>query len=292
MRECTIHPGFRRNPVPYSPCLSTAFRARCVVTYNRAAMTQQSLKTNYQDIESRRSSASLRRMTSLRRLYYFLGLPLLRGALRLLWWTYRVEKVIGADVAERMLADGRVIAPCYWHQHHILCTTMIRGWIRRGFRACFLISASVDGDVPARIAKAWGAEVIRGSANQTGALVLRDTHQAIKRKVSIVTTADGPSGPQYEFKPGAVLMARIASVPLVPMACAADRAWYLRRWDAFMIPKPFARIVLAVGEPLEVPPDTPLDRIDDYRLRMQNAVNGLMEQSKKELATDGADGSL
>jgi len=255
------------------------------VTYNKAAMTQQSLKTNCQDIESRRSNASLRRMTSLRRLYYFLGLPVLRGALRLLWWTYRVEKVIGADVAERIVADGRICAPCYWHQHHILCTTMIRGWIRRGFKACFLVSASVDGDVPARIAKAWGAEVIRGSANQTGALVLRDMHQAIRRKVSIVTTADGPSGPQYEFKSGAVLMARIASVPLVPLACAADRAWYLKRWDAFMIPKPFARIVLAVGEPLEVPPDTPLNHIDDYRLRMQNAVNRLMEQSKQELAT-------
>jgi lysophospholipid acyltransferase (LPLAT)-like uncharacterized protein len=59
-----------------------------------------------------------------------------------------------------------------------------------------------------------------------------------------------------------------------------------------MIPKPFARIVLAVGEPVEVPRDTPLDRIDDYRLSMQNAVNRLMEQSKKELAAEGADGNL
>jgi lysophospholipid acyltransferase (LPLAT)-like uncharacterized protein len=51
-----------------------------------------------------------------------------------------------------------------------------------------------------------------------------------------------------------------------------------------MIPKPFARIVLAVGEPLSVPADTPLDRIDEYRMRMQNAVNRLVEQSKLELA--------
>jgi hypothetical protein len=247
-------------------------------------MTDQSLKSNFQNIESRRSRSSMRRMSSLRRLYYFLGLPVLRGALRLLWWTYRVEKVIGEDVAERILANGEVCGPCYWHQHHILCTILIREWIRRGFKACFLVSASVDGDVPARIAQAWGAEVIRGSANQTGALVLRDMHQAIRRGLSIVTTADGPSGPKYEFKAGAVLMARIVSVPLVPLACAADRAWYLKRWDNFMIPKPFARIVLAVGEPLSVPADTPLDRIDEYRVRMQNAVNRLVEQSKLELA--------
>ena len=280
-----------QSAVSCSPCISTAFPREQRVIYSKAAMTQQSLKTNCQDLESRRSRASLRRLTSLRRLYYFLGLPVLRGVLRLLWWTYRVEKVIGSDVAERLLADDGICAPCYWHQHHILCTTMIRGWIRRGFRACFLISASVDGDVPARIAKAWGAQVIRGSANQTGALVLRDMHDAMKRKLSIVTTADGPSGPQHEFKPGPVLMARITSVPLVPLACAADRAWYLKRWDSFMIPKPFARIVLAVGEPVEVPRDTPLDRIDEYRLRMQNAVNRLLEQSKEALATNGADGS-
>jgi hypothetical protein len=86
-------------------------------------------------------------------------------------------------------------------------------------------------------------------------------------------------------------MARIASVPLVPLACAADRAWYLKRWDAFMIPKPFARIVLAVGEPLEVPSDTPLARIDEYRMRMQDAVNQLMEQSKTELVADKIHGS-
>jgi hypothetical protein len=254
-------------------------------------MTHQSLKTDYQDIDSRRSRSSMRRLSTLRRLYYFFGLPLLRGALRVLWWTYRVEKVSGAAIAEQIVTEGRVCAPCYWHQHHILCTIMIREWIRRGFKACFLVSASVDGDVPARIARAWGAEVIRGSANQTGALVLRDMHRAMKRNVSIVTTADGPSGPKYNFKPGAVLMARITSVPIVPLACAADRAWYLKRWDDFMIPKPFARIVLAVGDPVDVPSDTPLDRIDEYRMRMQDAVNDLVEQSKQELVTDGAEGS-
>ncbi len=185
-------------------------------------------------------------------LYYFLGLPLLRAIFFLLSSTYRVQKTIGRDVADRSVADPKsVYAPCYWHQHHVLCSAMIRDWIRRGFKACFLISASVDGEVPDRVARAWGAEVIRGSANQTGALVLRDMQQMMKRGVSIVTTADGPNGPKYEFKPGTVLMARIGGAPMVPLACAADRAWYLNRWDDFMIPKPFARVVLAVGEPLK-----------------------------------------
>ena len=108
--------------------------------------------------------------------------------------------------------------------------------------------------------------------------------QLMKRGVSIVTTADGPNGPKCKFKGGAVLMARIGGVPMVPLACAADRAWYLDRWDKFMIPKPFARIVYAIGEPIIVPPDTPLNAIEEYRQRMENATNSLIDLSKEVLA--------
>jgi len=241
-------------------------------------------RTDYTDIEARRSSRSRRRMSIGRRIYYTLGMPLLRFVFWCVSRTYRVQKIIGEDIAERIVADRKTVyAPCYWHQHHVLCSNLMRNWIRRGFRACFLISASVDGDVPARIAAAWGADVIRGSANQTGALVLRDMQDKIRRGVAIVTTADGPNGPKHEFKPGAVLMARIGGTPLVPLACAADRAWYLDRWDDFMIPKPFAKVVLAVGEPVVVPRNAPMDGLEEYRLEMQYATNALMAESKQLL---------
>jgi lysophospholipid acyltransferase (LPLAT)-like uncharacterized protein len=226
-------------------------------------------------------------MSLARRTYYALGMPVLQFVFWLVSSTYRVQKVIGADIADRIIADKKTVyAPCYWHQHHVLCSGLMRSWIRRGFRACFLVSASVDGDVPARIARSWGADVIRGSANQTGALVLRDMQQKIRDGLAIVTTADGPNGPKYEFKPGAILMARIGGTPLVPLACAADRAWYLDRWDDFMIPKPFARVVLAVGQPVEVPRNTAMDGLEEYRLQMQYATNALMQESKQLLGQD------
>jgi lysophospholipid acyltransferase (LPLAT)-like uncharacterized protein len=215
-------------------------------------------------------------------------MPLVRFVFYVLHSTYRVEKVIGSEVVEQILADKeQVYAPCYWHQHHVLCSSLLRQWIRRGFRACFLVSASVDGEVPARIARSWGADVIRGSANQTGALVLRDMQQMMKRGISIVTTADGPNGPKYEFKSGAVLMARIGAAPLVPLACAADRAWYLDRWDNFMIPLPFARVVYAIGEPITVPSDTPVNAMEEFRVRMEDATNSLMQQSNEALVRNG-----
>lgn len=222
-------------------------------------------------------------MSPARRLYYFLGLPVLRGLIRLLTATYRVERVIGAEYIEPFINSGTICAPCYWHQHHVLGSTLIRSWVQRGFKACFLVSGSVDGDVPERIARAWGAEVIRGSANQSGALALRDMQRMMKSGFSVVTTADGPRGPKYEFKLGAILMARIAGVPVIPIGCAADRAWYLNRWDDFMVPKPFARIVLAIGEPYPIPSDAPLDGLESHRVAVQEAVMSLMADSENAL---------
>jgi hypothetical protein len=60
------------------------------------------------------------------------------------------------------------------------------------------------------------------------------------------------------------------------MACAADRAWYLNRWDKFMIPKPFARVSVAIGEPYSVPADVPLDALEPHRMNVQEAVMSLM----------------
>ena len=222
-------------------------------------------------------------MTPARRLYYFLGLPVLRGLIRLLTSTYRFEAIIGQEHIEPFIGDDKVCAPCYWHQHHVLGSTLIRIWIRRGFKACFLVSGSVDGDVPERIARSWGAEVIRGSANQSGALALRDQQKMMKGGYSIVTTADGPRGPKYEFKAGTVLMARIAGIPMIPIGCAADRAWYLNRWDDFMIPKPFARVAIAVGEPIPVPREIPLDDLEPVRANVQAAVMSLMRDSEQAL---------
>jgi lysophospholipid acyltransferase (LPLAT)-like uncharacterized protein len=236
---------------------------------------------DYNDVESRRNKHSGRRMTRGRRLAYAIGRPITEALLYLLNASYRTRIIKGEDVVERLISNNdEVYISCYWHRYHLVCAYLARQWLRRDFKACFIVSASVDGDVPARIARSWGAEVIRGSAAQTGSLVLRDAQQMLKRGVSIFDTSDGPLGPRCEFKTGTVLLARIGGALLVPIGCAADRAWYLDTWDRFMIPKPFARVAIAIGKPIAVPRTTSMTDMEPLRATMQAAIESLVQDSE------------
>lgn len=225
---------------------------------------------------------SRRRMSIGRRLYYWFGLPLFRSILFLLWKSYRIRTLPGQELLFKEPPQAG-FAPCYWHQDHVLCSYLIRCWLKKGYKAGFLVSDSVDGEVPAQLARSWGASVVRGSANRTGAAAMREIRELFKQGTGLVSTADGPLGPRYEFKPGVVLMARIGKVSMLPIAAAADRAWYLRRWDNFMIPKPFSRIVVALGEPLAPAASAQPGDIEQGRQEMQSRLIRLKEEANKML---------
>ena len=68
----------------------------------------------------------------------------------------------------------------------------------------------------------------------------------------VAVTPDGPRGPAESFAPGALIAAQRSGAPIVLLRAVADRAWRLRSWDRFIIPKPFARLTIYVSEPVPV----------------------------------------
>src|SRR5438067_1532075 len=127
----------------------------------------------------------------------------------------------------------------------------------------------------AMMVRRFGGAVIRGSSTHTGARALRDYYQALVRDdISPVITPDGPRGPRFEFKPGALLLSQMSGRPVLPMAYAASRAWLIK-WDKFVIPVPFSRIAIAIGPPFYVP------RVTDAALLERLA--GEMEGELKRL---------
>jgi lysophospholipid acyltransferase (LPLAT)-like uncharacterized protein len=202
----------------------------------------------------RTATRSGRRMTRSRRALYALAAPLGAALIRLFWRTCRVVRVAGTEHLEAALSRAPSLIPCYWHQHQLYCGKFLIEQHARGLKPGWLISPSVDGELGAMLVRRFGGAVIRGSSTHTGARALRDYYQALTRDaVSPVITPDGPRGPRFKFKPGALLLAQMSQRPILPMAYAASRAW-LVKWDKFVIPVPFvARIAIAIGPPRYVP---------------------------------------
>jgi lysophospholipid acyltransferase (LPLAT)-like uncharacterized protein len=201
----------------------------------------------------RTSTRSGRRMTPLRRVLYRLAVPLGLAIIRGWWLTCRVVRVEGMQNLEAALARAPSVVPCYWHQHQLYCGKFLVEQRARGLIPGWLISPSVDGELGAMLVRRFGGAVIRGSSTHTGARALRDYYQAlVKDNVSPVITPDGPRGPRFRFKPGALLLAQMSGRPILPLSYAASRAWRIK-WDRFVIPVPGSRIAIAIGPPCYVP---------------------------------------
>ncbi len=175
------------------------------------------------------------------------------GLVRMFWSTCRVVRVIGDEHMASALAKAPSLIPVYWHQHQLFCAKYLLEQAPRGLKLGFLISPSVDGEIGVMIVSHFGGHVIRGSTTHTGARALRDYYDGlVKQGISPAITPDGPKGPRFVFKPGAILLSQMSQRPILPMAYAASRAT-LFQWDKFVLPWPFSRIVIAIGAPRQVP---------------------------------------
>ena len=226
----------------------------------------------------------MRTLTWKRKLTYAVLRPVVKLFLNTFWMTCRVKTIIGDEHAQKLIDKGEPIIPCYWHQMHIFGSWYMRKLQKRGLNIGFLVSPSVDGEVPAKIVESWGAVAIRGSSNRTGAKALKDMYNTIsKDKISPVTTSDGPTGPIHEFKQGAVMLAQLTQSPMLPIAYAASSYWQLKSWDRFIIPKPFSRIVIAVGEPHLIDKKADAATLEEERISMENDMNSLIREAKAAL---------
>jgi lysophospholipid acyltransferase (LPLAT)-like uncharacterized protein len=227
---------------------------------------------------------SRRRMTRARRALYAVTVPLGVGVIRLWWRLCRVVRVEGAEHLAAALSRAPSLVPCYWHQHQLYCGKYLVEQRALGLTAGWLISPSVDGELGAMLVRRFGAAVIRGSSTHTGARALRDYYQAlVKDGISPVITPDGPKGPRFKFKPGAILLAQMSGRPILPMAYAASRAW-LVKWDKFVIPMPWARVAIALGPPRYVPRSNDGAALEVLQGEMERELKRLYSVARAALA--------
>lgn len=226
---------------------------------------------------------SRRRLTPGRMFVYRIAVLITALFLELVWRTAR-RRVIGSDRLEQVLKEHGAVVPVFWHQHLLICARFLTDRSTPGLKPGFMISPSVDGEAPSMLARLYGAHVVRGSGSYTGVRAVRGVHQAIaKELISPAITPDGPRGPRFKMKPGAIFAAQISRKPVVPIAYAARPARLLKTWDKFVIPFPFAKIRIAIGEPY-----FPARRLDDEQMEaaqreLEERLLEVFKQAKQHL---------
>jgi lysophospholipid acyltransferase (LPLAT)-like uncharacterized protein len=79
------------------------------------------------------------------------------------------------------------------------------------------------------------------------------------------------------------MLSQMTKAPMLPIACSARNAWYLGSWDRFMIPKPFTKVVVAVGDLVSVSPEQSSKDLSPVQNQMELAINELMVQANAAL---------
>jgi lysophospholipid acyltransferase (LPLAT)-like uncharacterized protein len=158
---------------------------------------------------------------------------------------------------------GRLLAPAYLH---------------RGQGVVAIVSKSADGEYLTRILQHWGFAAVRGSSTRGGDRALRELVRLVRAGRSVAITPDGPRGPREQLKPGVLQLAQLTGAPIVTAAAGTDRAWWFVRWDRFLIPKPFARVRVAYGDPVFIPRGAGAALMNDATARIEANLQELMQR--------------
>nr|WP_213804848.1 lysophospholipid acyltransferase family protein [Granulicella sp. dw_53] len=158
--------------------------------------------------------------------------------IRCLGMTLRYEDVVEAGgIAGYEISEPAIFT--FWHRSLLACA-----WRFRNRNVAILISESFDGELIARTVQRLGFIPVRGSSSRGGAPGLRNMERAFRAGRHCAFTADGPRGPAMVAKPGTAQLGTLVEAEVSAFYVLPERAWELRSWDRFLIPKPFSRVVV------------------------------------------------
>ena len=163
-----------------------------------------------------------------------------------------------------------------WHNRLFLVPYLFyRWWPRR--KVAVMVSASKDGEKLTRVLDKFGLVCVRGSSSRRGKEALLEMTRYVNEGLDAGITPDGPRGPKYRVAEGVISLAQVTGAPIIPISYRPSWKISLSSWDGFMIPLPFGRVTLYIGEPLIVPRDAGDQQREDKRLELENVLKSLSD---------------
>ncbi len=201
-----------------------------------------------------------------------IALAVVPPVVRVLLWvtglTWRFE-VIAEEGVTPVVSGQKAGAEiyCFWHQCVLPCTMYFRN-----SGAVILVSRSFDGELITRVLRIFGFDTVRGSSSRGAGEGLLGLTRVIQSGRTAIFTADGPRGPIYQTKMGPIKLAQSTGAPIGAFHLEPKRAWQMRSWDRFLVPKPFTRICVSWAQWTSVPADLKPENFEAKRLELNAAI--------------------
>jgi len=208
-----------------------------------------------------------------RRALHVLAPVLGRWYLSLVYRTTKIE-YRGREHLDRLEGSGRPFIFAFWHGRLAFFTA----W-RAHKQTYLIVSQHGDGEIIARIAKAFNKPSVRGSTTRGAGQALRSLVRLLRQGHDAAISPDGPQGPRQVCQPGVIALARMTGHPILPLTCSVQWKRFLGSWDRFLFPYPFNRAIIVIAPPIEVGKDCDKEAMEAKRLELEDRLNALTEEA-------------
>ena len=164
--------------------------------------------------------------------------------LKYVYFTSRFEFVwpVNYDKIKFLSEKGAIFA--FWHNRLAIAPGIFKG--HNDIYA--LISSHSDGKIISNVVSQFDFGVIEGSTNKGSIVALKTIIRKLSLGSNIVITPDGPRGPIYKINSSITNISKKYNIKLIPLSCNSSRNFTLKSWDRLIIPLPFSKIKIFVGE--------------------------------------------
>lgn len=191
----------------------------------------------------------------------------LTALLRLWSASWRKDHNAALTRIDQLLAANKPLLFVFWHGKYLPLFTILQG------REVMVFSAqSFRGEVIEKICRRLGHACVQIPKHQPGKAYpfVKDT---LRSRNAGALALDGPLGPHHDIKSGAIRLAADLGFLLVPVSVASHPNLIMtKRWDKRELPYPFAKVALAVGEPVRIPRELDDADIAKWEVRLKTAT--------------------
>ena len=163
---------------------------------------------------------------------------------------------------------GKSVILCVWHARLLSVVHNLKNE-----KVNALAGTHQDADIISRVAASWGWNMIRGSSKEKGDVAYRKIFKILREKQNIFfITPDGPTGPPKIPKLGIIRASQKTQTKIIPIGVYSTRNWGFTNWDTFFLEKPFGKLFIKYGAPIQFGKNESSEKCIDFLIKKMDIV--------------------